>query len=87
MNRTRGLGPVLLTPLLFVDDPVSGISAHRGRQLLGCGQADEAWDADVAAGLRREGCDVMEIPEADHGLCVPGDVVRSAEIHVEVAAG
>ena len=41
----------------------------------------------MAAGLRREGCDVMEIHEADHGLCVPGVVVRSAEIHVEVAAG
>ena len=81
----HGYDAIWLTPLLFVDDLVAGIAAHRGRQLLVCGQADEAWDADVAADLRREGCDVMEIPDADHGLCVPGDVVRSAEIHVEVA--
>jgi|SoiMethySBSTD1v2_1073268.scaffolds.fasta_scaffold371920_3 hypothetical protein len=81
----QGFDAIWLTPLLFVDDLVAGIAAHPGRQLLVCGQADEAWDADVAAGLRREGCDVMEIPDADHGLCVPGDVVRSTEIHVEVA--
>ncbi|HET9419966.1 MAG TPA: hypothetical protein VFO49_02430 [Nocardioides sp.] len=81
----QGYDAIWLTPLLFVDDLVAGIAAHPGRQLLVCGQADEAWDADAAAGLGREGCDVMEIPDADHGLCVPGDVVRSAEIHVEVA--
>ena len=81
----QGYDAVWLTPLLFVDDLVAGIAAHPGRQLLVCGQADEAWDAAVAAGLRREVCDVIEIPDADHGLCVPGDVVRSAEIHVEVA--
>ena len=80
----QGHDAIWLTPLLFVDELVAGLAAHRGRQLLVCGEADEAWDADVAAGLRREGCDVMLIPDADHGLCVPGDVVRSAEIHVEV---
>ena len=76
---------VWLTPLLFVDALVAGIAANRGRQLLIGGTADEAWDSSVAAELRREGCDVLEIPGADHGMCVPGDVVRSAEIHVEVA--
>ena len=81
----QGFDAIWLTPLLFLDDLVAGIAAHPGRQLLVCGQADEAWDASVAAALRREGCDVMEIPDADHGLCVRGDVVRSAEIHVEVA--
>ena len=80
----QGHDAIWLTPLLFVDELVAGLAAHGGRQLLVCGEADEAWDADVAAGLRREGCDVMLIPDADHGLCVPGDVVRSAEIHVEV---
>ena len=80
----QGHDAIWLTPLLFVDELVAGIAAHRGRQLLVCGEADQAWDAGIAAGLRREGCDVMEIPDADHGLCVPGDAVRSAEIHVEV---
>jgi hypothetical protein len=83
----RGFEAIWLTPLLVEPTLVAGIRSNPARQLLVGGSADEFWDAGVAAGLVREGCDVMEIPNADHGLCVPGDVVRSAEAHVEVARG
>ena len=81
----RGYDAIWLTPLLGDSRQVASFEANRGRQLLIGGAADPFWDAAVAEGLTREGCDVMEIPDADHVLCVPGDVVRSAEIHVEVA--
>ena len=83
----HGFDAIWLTPLLVEPTLVAGIRSSPGRQLLVGGSADEFWDTEVAAGLVREGCDVMEIPNADHGLCVPGDVVRSAETHLEVARG
>lgn len=80
----RGLDAIWFTPLLV--DPViaEGIAANAGRQLLVGGLADELWDADVARELADAGCDVLEVPDADHAMGTP-DAVRSAEIHVEVA--
>ncbi|CAA9391300.1 MAG: hypothetical protein AVDCRST_MAG32-2334 [uncultured Nocardioides sp.] len=80
----RGLDAVWLTPLLV--DPVlaDGIGRSSGRQLLVGGSADAWWDSAVAARLRGPRCDVLELPDADHGLCVD-DVVRTAELHVAVA--
>jgi len=80
----RSLEAIWLTPLLVEPTVVAGIRSNSARQLLVGGSADELWDAGVAAGLAREGCQVMEIPDADHGLCVAGDVVRSASIHADV---
>jgi len=82
----HGFAAVWLTPLLVEPAVVEGIRANTAPQLLVGGTGDEFWDADIAAGLVREGCDVMEVPDADHGLCVAGDVVRSARIHAEVTA-
>ena len=80
----HGFDAIWLTPLLVEPTVVAGIQANSARQLLVGGLADEFWDTEVAAGLVREGCQVMEIPDADHGLCVAGDAVRSAGIHAEV---
>ena len=80
----RGLDAVWLTPLL-VDPVVAGaIAQNAGRQLVVGGLADELWDVGVARDLRERGCDVLELPGADHGLATD-DVVRTAELHVEVA--
>ncbi len=80
----RGLDAIWMTPLLV--DPVlaEGIAANAGRQLLVGGLADELWDPAVARELADAGCDVLEVPDADHGMGTP-DAVRTAEIHLEVA--
>ena len=80
----RGYDAIWLTPLLVEPSVVGGIRSSPARQLLVGGTADDLWDAEVAGALVREGCDVMEIPDADHGLCVPRDVVRSAAVHADV---
>ena len=79
-----GLDAIWFTPILV--DPVvaEGIAANAGRQLLVGGLADELWDASVARELADAGCQVLEVPDADHGMGTP-DVVRTAEIHLEVA--
>jgi hypothetical protein len=80
----RSLQAVWLTPLLV--DPVvaEAIAANPARQLLVGGAADELWDSGVAHDLASRGCEVLELPGADHGLCAD-DVVRTAELHVGVA--
>ena len=82
----RGLEAIWLTPLLQIPSLVDAIAANPARQLLVGGTADDlAWRTDVARNLAERGCDVCEIPGADHALLTPGDVVRGVEVHVEVA--
>ncbi|NPC42228.1 alpha/beta hydrolase [Nocardioides sp. zg-1230] len=80
----RGLDAVWFTPLLV--DPVvaEGIAANAGRQLLVGGLADDLWDPAVARELADAGCEVLEVPDADHSMGTP-DAVRTVEIHLEVA--
>ena len=80
----RGLDAIWFTQLLV--DPVvaEAVAANAGRQLLVGGLADELWDAEVARELADNGCDVLEIADADHVMAT-GDAVRTAEIHLEVA--
>ena len=80
----RGLDAIWFTPLLV--DPVvaEGIAANAGRQLLVGGLADELWDPAVARELADAGCEVLEVPDADHSMGTP-DAVRTVEIHLEVA--
>jgi hypothetical protein len=81
----RGWDAVWLTPLLLDDAVVAGIAANHGRQLLVGGTADDlAWDHDVAVALGEAGCEVLEVPDADHAMFVPDDAVRTAEVHVSV---
>jgi predicted alpha/beta-hydrolase family hydrolase len=65
---------------------VDAIAANPARQLLVGGTADDlAWRPEVASDLAGRGCDVCEIPGADHALMAPGDTVRGVEVHAEVA--
>jgi hypothetical protein len=43
--------------------------------LLVGGTADKSWDGDVARELTPH---VVEIPDADHGMLIPGPLQRSA---------
>jgi hypothetical protein len=79
-----GLDAIWLTPLLVEARVAEAIAANAGRQLLVGGAADELWDAAVARELADNGCDVLEVPDADHSMGT-GDAVRTAEIHLEVA--
>lgn len=81
----RGLEAIWLTPLLRTPSLVDAIAANPARQLLVGGSADDlAWDARVARDLAERGCDVVEVPGADHAMMTPGDVVRGVEAHVDV---
>ena len=70
---------IWLTPLLTDPVLVEGIRANPARQLLVGGTADRLWDADVAASLAADGCDVLQIdgarprPGRPHG---PGPLGR-----------
>ena len=82
----HGYDAVWLTPLLQVGVLAEAIAANPARQLLVGGTADTiAWDSAVARELASTGCDVLEIPDADHTMMVPGDAVRGVGVHAEVA--
>ncbi|HEY3528676.1 MAG TPA: alpha/beta hydrolase [Nocardioides sp.] len=80
----RELPSIWLTPLLDMPDVVAAITANPAPQLLVGGTADDLWDSAVARDLARPTCRVVEIPGLDHGMLLPGDVVRGTEAHVEV---
>ncbi len=80
----RGLDAIWFTPLLVEPQVAEAIAANAGRQLLVGGLADELWDTAIARELADNGCDVLEVPDADHGMGTI-DAVRTAEIHLEVA--
>jgi hypothetical protein len=80
----RGCEAVWLTPLLDQPSLVDAIAANPARQLLVGGTADDlAWRPDVARFLAERGCDLCEIPGADHALMATGDTVRGVELHAE----
>lgn len=80
----RGLDAIWFTPLLVEPELAEAIAANPGRQLLVGGLADDLWDATIARELADNGCDVLEVRDADH-MMGTGNAVRSAEIHLEVA--
>ena len=80
----RAYDAIWLTPLLHERRIVDAVAANPGRQLLVGGTGDASWDSGVARELEAGGCRVLEIPDADHSLLVPGDIVRGAGIHVEI---
>jgi predicted alpha/beta-hydrolase family hydrolase len=80
----RGLDAIWFTPLLVDAAVAEAIAANPGRQLLVGGLADELWDSGVAGELAENGCEVLEVPDADHSMGT-ADAVRTAEIHLEVA--
>ena len=80
----RDLDAIWFTPLLVEPVLAEAIAANAGRQLLVGGLADELWDAAVARELGEGGCEVLEVPDADHSMGTE-DAVRTAQIHLEVA--
>lgn len=74
----RGLAAIWLTPVLHEEPFISLYrKATRPRLFIG-GTADRLWNGTLAAELSPE---VLEVPEADHGLFVPGPLARSGESH------
>lgn len=78
----RGLPAIWLTPLLHRPEVVEAIAAAEHAPLLVGGGADRTWDAAAA---RRLSPHVLEIPDADHALHVPGPVARTVAVAGQVA--
>ncbi|HET8665074.1 MAG TPA: hypothetical protein VFM08_12220 [Nocardioides sp.] len=81
----RELPAIWLTPILDQPEIVDAIRANPAPQLLLGGSADAFWDRAVAADLAGETRTVVEVPDVDHAMLLPGDVVRGVEAHVEAA--
>jgi hypothetical protein len=73
----RALPAVWLTPLLRFPRVVAAIGAATVPPLLVGGGADELWDGAAA---RRLSPYVLEIPDADHALYVPGRASASVAV-------
>ncbi|MFI2648713.1 MULTISPECIES: alpha/beta hydrolase [Micromonospora] len=76
LAAARGLPAVWLTPLLDNPDVVEGLGRATAPRLLIGGTADPSWQGDTA---RRLSPHVLEVPDADHSMLVPGPLARSAE--------
>lgn len=79
----RGLPAVWLTPLLTVPWVVAALDRATHPFLLVGGTADRLWDGATA---RRLTPHVVEVADADHGLCVPGPMVASVNVLARVVA-
>jgi len=79
--RLRDARTIWFSPVWHED--AVGAHLHRGAHpaLVVIGTADPAYDEALVASLRAgDGCEVLVVPDADHGgLEVPGDVVRSVQ--------
>ena len=67
---------------------VAALSEEDADRVLVVGKSLGTRAASYAAETREladNGCDVLEVPDADHSMAVPDEVVRTAEIHLEVA--
>ena len=78
----RGLPAVWLTPVLTSDWVVDGLRRSTAPFLLVGGTADPLWDSALARELTPY---VLEVPEADHGMYVPGRLAESAAVLGQVA--
>lgn len=78
----RGYDAVWLTPVLTDPLVAEALAGPAGRQLVVGGRADRLWDTAVARSLPG---DVLEIADADHSLGVDGDVVRTAQVWLDLA--
>ncbi|GLZ41194.1 hypothetical protein [Actinokineospora sp. NBRC 105648] len=76
------LPAVWLTPVLTDPAVASALRAATAPFLLVGGTADKLWDSLLAESLTP---DVLEIPEADHSLLVPGPLGLSAGVLGTVA--
>jgi hypothetical protein len=77
----RALPAVWLTPLLTEPWVVAALERATAPFLLVGGTADEAWDADTAHRLTPH---VLSVPDADHGMYVPGPLTDSIAVLARV---
>jgi pimeloyl-ACP methyl ester carboxylesterase len=77
----RNLPAVWLTPLLRHPPQVAALSRATAPFLLIGGNADPMWDGDVG---RRLTPHVFEVPDADHGMYVPGPVTATIAVLAQV---
>lgn len=78
------LDAIWMTPLFHHPASIEAIEQNAGngaRQLLVGGGADPSWNADRARVL---GCEVLDLPEVSHFGHVPGDVIRTVEVHLQI---
>ena len=73
----RGLPAVWFTPLLTNEETVAALRRATAPALLIGGTADKFWDGKLARSLSPH---VVEIPDADHGMFVPGPLAASADV-------
>ena len=73
----RGLPAVWLTPLLTRPEVVAALDRADAPFLLVGGTADRLWDGAVA---RRLTPHLLEIPDADHSMMLPGPLAASAAV-------
>jgi len=78
----RGLPAIWLTPVLTTEAVATAMREATAAMLLVGGTADRLWDSAVARELSPY---VLEVDGADHGLCLPGSLARSAEVLGQVA--
>ena len=81
----RGLPAVWLTPLLDRDFVVEGLLRVTAPTLLIGGGADPTWRPAVLE-ARPSQVELLELPDADHGLELPGDPVASIDGLARVVA-
>ncbi|GAA2632852.1 alpha/beta fold hydrolase [Paractinoplanes durhamensis] len=77
----RDLPAIWLTPLLHLPHVVAALERATAPMLLIGGTGDRSWDGAVA---RRLTPHVFEVPNADHGMYVPGPVVASIGVLIQV---
>jgi pimeloyl-ACP methyl ester carboxylesterase len=77
----RSLPAVWLTPLLLEDCVVAALERATAPFLLVGGTDDQVWDTALA---RRLTPHVLAVEGADHGMYVPGPLVRSVDVHGQV---
>lgn len=73
----RGLPAVWFTPLLHDEPTVAALRQARAPSLLIGGTADPVWDGAAARSVTPN---VLEVPGADHGMFVPGELSASAAV-------
>ncbi|MGA8117456.1 MAG: alpha/beta hydrolase [Actinocatenispora sp.] len=74
----RDVPAVWFTPLLRTPSTVAALRRCTAPFLLVGGTADESWDGELARELTPH---VLELPDADHGLVVPGPLAGTIGAH------
>lgn len=79
----RELPAIWFTPILTDPAVVTEYEPATAPRLLVGGTGDPMWDGDIA---KRLSPDVLEVPDADHFMIVPGSLAESGRVLGEVAA-